>query len=182
MLAGAADNTICYYDHRVDDNATHAYQLAKAVCLYSLWQFLYWYDRPAQKGSSELQNNILGDEPELEFFDAVPTVWDDTKVIHGKIGEYAVIARRSGKNWFIGYMNSGEARTLDIPLDFLQKDKKYVAAIYSDDSMVQTRTHVNITKYLVDAKTVLKTTMSEKGDQAIMIVPSSEKNHWPEYK
>ena len=46
MLAGAADNTICYYDQRVDVQATHAYQLAKAVCFYSPWQFLYWYDRP----------------------------------------------------------------------------------------------------------------------------------------
>lgn len=31
MLAGAADNTICYYDGRVERNATHAYQWAKAV-------------------------------------------------------------------------------------------------------------------------------------------------------
>ena len=46
FLAGPADNTICYYDARVDKNATHAFQLAKAVCLYSPWQFLYWYDRP----------------------------------------------------------------------------------------------------------------------------------------
>jgi len=51
MLAGAADNTICYYDGRVDRNATHAYQLAKAVCFYSPWQFLYWYDRPQMSRS-----------------------------------------------------------------------------------------------------------------------------------
>ena len=49
-------HTICYYDGRVKRNATHAYQLAKAVCFYSPWQFLYWYDRPS----------IIGDEPELE--------------------------------------------------------------------------------------------------------------------
>ena len=46
MLAGAGDNTICYYNDRVTKNASHAYQLAKAVCFYSPWQFLYWYDRP----------------------------------------------------------------------------------------------------------------------------------------
>ena len=46
MLCGAGDNTICYYDKRVDENASHAYQLAKAVCIYSPWQFMYWYDRP----------------------------------------------------------------------------------------------------------------------------------------
>ncbi|HYW79998.1 MAG TPA: glycoside hydrolase family 97 N-terminal domain-containing protein, partial [Thermoguttaceae bacterium] len=101
MLAGAADNTICYYDGRVDRNATHAYQLAKAVCFYSPWQFLYWYDRPgkspSKKGGAGGAQTGIGDEPELEFFDQVPTVWDDTRVVHGAIGQYAAIARRSGR-------------------------------------------------------------------------------------
>ena len=100
MLAGAADNTICYYDQRVDRNASHAYQLAKAVCLYSPWQFLYWYDRPPaapqDKGGAGNARTALGDEPELEFFDHMPTVWDDTRVLQGQIGQYAVIARRRG--------------------------------------------------------------------------------------
>ncbi|MBM3892327.1 MAG: alpha-glucosidase, partial [Verrucomicrobia bacterium] len=78
FLAGPADNTICYYDKRVDDNATHAYQLAKAVCLFSPWQFLYWYDRPAgspQKvGGAGGAETGIGNEPELEFYDHVPTV------------------------------------------------------------------------------------------------------------
>ena len=63
MLAGAGDNTICYYDSRVDRNASHAYQLAKAVCLYSPWQFIYWYDRPAgspgAKGALEVEKERL---------------------------------------------------------------------------------------------------------------------------
>ena len=40
---------------------------------------------------------VITEEPELEFFDALPATWDDTKVIHGRIGQYAVIARRSGR-------------------------------------------------------------------------------------
>ena len=128
MLAGAGDNTICYLDKRVDEQSTHAYQLGKAVCFYSPWQFLYWYDRP----------EMFHDEPELEFFDHCPTVWDQTKVIEGRIGEYAIIARRSGPNWFIGFMNSGQARTFDVPLSFLDPEKTYVAHIYSDDPSVST--------------------------------------------
>jgi len=162
MLAGAADNTICYYDKRVERNATHAYQLAKAVCFYSPWQFLYWYDRPSSETG----------EPELEFYDHVPTVWDDTKVLHGKIGQYAAIARRSGDAWFLGCMNHGQARTLDLPLAFLAKDKKYLAHIYSDDPAVPTRTHVRIDRQPVDATTVLKAELSAQGGQAIRIVPA----------
>ncbi len=175
MLAGAADNTICYYSPRVDEKASHAYQLAKAVCLYSPWQFLYWYDRPAaspgKKGGAGGVQNVIGDEPELEFFDALPTVWDDTRVLQGKIGEYAVIARRSGSEWFIGSMNSGTPRTLDVPLDFLEKSKTYTAHIYSDDEAVNTRTRVKIEQRDVTSGTVLQVKMEKNGGQAIRIVP-----------
>ena len=173
MLAGAGDNTICYYDSRVAKNASHAYQLAKAVCFYSPWQFLYWYDRPAGSPGTEGAGGGrqgIGDEPELAFFDAVPTVWDDTKVIHGKIGEYAVIARRSGSDWFIGSMNSGQKRTLDIPLDFLEPNGTYTAHIYSDDPTIATRTHVRIDHQDVTAQTTLQTTLTAQGGQAIHLV------------
>ena len=160
--------------------ATHAYQLAKAVCFYSPWQFLYWYDRPFVSrevtGRAPDARNVIGDEPELEFFDHCPTVWDDTKVLHGSIGQYAVIARRSGDNWFIGGMNSDEPRSLDVPLQFLDADKKYTAHIYSDDPTVPTRTHVKIERLTVDRGTVLKMAMPARGGQAIRLVPMAAKN------
>ncbi len=185
MLAGAGDNTICYYDTRVKENASHAYQLAKAVCFYSPWQFLFWYDQPEQspqkKDGTGGQANIIGNEPELEFFDYVPTVWDDTKVIHGSIGEYAVIARRSGEDWYVGCMNSSEARTFKVPLDFLQPKKTYVAHIYSDDSTVDTRTQVRIERFMVTSQTVLTVSMTDKGGQAIRIVPTTPVDSYPLY-
>lgn len=73
-------------------HATSGQQLAMAVVYYSPLQFLYWYDRPSDSR----------DEPELEFFDRVPTVWDETKVLQGKIGEYITTARRKGDEWFVG--------------------------------------------------------------------------------
>ncbi len=171
MIAGAGDNTICYMDKRVDDQSTHAYQLAKAVCFYSPWQFLFWYDRPS----------AFNDEPELEFFEHCPTVWNETKVLEGNIGEYAIFARRSGDDWFIGFMNSGEARAFDVPLDFLDSDTKYVAHIYSDDPTVATRTHVRIDRFTVDNNTVLNMTASEKGGQAVRIVPVADNDDYPVY-
>ncbi len=186
MLAGAADNTICYYNERVTRNASHAYQLAKAVCFYSPWQFLFWYDRPQaapkKVGGAGGSETGIGNEPEIEFFDHCPTVWDDTKVIHGSIGEYAVIARRSGESWFIGYMNSGKPRTLDVPLDFLEAGKEYVAHIYSDDPAVQTRTHVRIDRFAVDSDTTLKMSASKQGGQAVRIEPVAAGADYPEYR
>ncbi|HUT47004.1 MAG TPA: glycoside hydrolase family 97 N-terminal domain-containing protein [Sedimentisphaerales bacterium] len=177
MLAGAGDNTICYYDRRVEDNASHAYQLAKSVCFYSPWQFLYWYDRPSSSprraGGAGGGNNVIGNEPELEFFDRVPTVWDDTKVLHGQIGQYAVLARRSAESWFIGCMNGNDPHSFDVPLDFLNKDRRYVAHIYTDDPAVSTRTHVKISRCIVDSSSVLKAELPPRGGQAIRIHPAT---------
>jgi alpha-glucosidase len=174
VLAGAADHTICYYDARVACHATHAYQLAKAVCLYSPWQFLFWYDRPPESPQGVAGAGgaapVIGDEPELEFFTSLPTVWDDTKVIHGRVGEYAVIARRSGEEWYVAGMNSGEARTLDVPLGFLERDRRYTAYVYRDDPAAPTRTRVTIERMPVSAGGVLRLSMSAQGGQAVRIV------------
>lgn len=176
-LAGPADNTICYYDKRVERNATHAYQLAKAVCLYSPWQFLYWYDRPQAApqniGGAGGSANVIGDEPELEFYDHCPTVWDETKVLHGKIGEYAVIARRSGEQWFIGIMNADAPQIFELPFNFLKKGQKYTAYFYIDDPSMNTRTKVRVEKSIVDSETIIKIPIQPRGGQAIRIVPSN---------
>lgn len=104
----------------------------------------------------------------------MPTVWDDTRVIHGRVGEYAVIARRSGEEWFVGCMNSGVPRTLAVPFDFLPPNRAYAAHICSDDPTVQTRTQVRIDRQTVDARTVFQSVLSAQGGQAIRLVPSSE--------
>ncbi len=121
FIAGPADYTICYYSDRI--KTTHAHQLAMAAVYYSPIQTLFWYDKPA----------MAHNEPELEFWDKIPTTWDETKVIQGEIGQYITTARRKGDDWFVGTMTNDNARTLKLPLNFLTKDKKYIAKIYSDD-------------------------------------------------
>ena len=162
MLAGAGDYTICYYNNRI--KTTHAHQLAAAVVYYSPWQFVFWYDRP-----SHYQG-----EPEIEFFEHLPTVWDDTRVIHGKIGEYITIARRSGDEWHLGTMNGLDRRELKIPLTFLEQGKQYVAHVYSDANPDdKTRTHVQISRHVVDSSDVLNAKLPPTGGQAVRIVPAT---------
>jgi alpha-glucosidase len=69
-------------------------------------------------------------EPGSEFLKVVPATWDETKVLDGKIGEYVVIARRRGGEWFVGAMTDG-ARTVAIPLGFLGA-KAFDATIWAD--------------------------------------------------
>ncbi len=158
MLAGAGDNTVCYYAERVTTKmGSHASQLAKSVCLFSPLQFLYWYDIPPQAPIKDDglwgDTKTIGNEPELEFFNNIPTVWDETKVLTAKVGELGVIARRSGNQWFVGGINGDKPVETVVKFDFLQPGKNYKAKIYSDDPLVNTRTHVRIDEIKVNSKT-----------------------------
>jgi alpha-glucosidase len=157
FLAGAGDYTICYFDPRI--KTTHAHQLALAVVYYSPLQFLYWYDTPDRYNG----------EPEVEFFDRVKTVWDDTRVIDGVIGKYVITARRSGNEWFVGAITNNEAREISIPLAFLDKGGKYIAKIYTDDDKTETRTKVAITEKVVNQKDILKFRLQASGGVAMII-------------
>ncbi len=184
MIAGAADNTICYFAERVDEKmGSHASQLAKAVCLYSPWQFLYWYDRPEQsprkKGGAGSVTNWITEEPELEFFDRLPTVWDDTRVLEGEIGRFAAVARRSNDQWFIGCINGEHAHEFDLGLDFLETDRRYVAVIYSDDARMTTRTRVRIERCAVDSRMRIKRTVLANNGLAIRLRPAENGENLP---
>ncbi len=175
-LAGASDNTVCYYNARVSDMGSHASQLAKTVCIFSPLQFLYWYDKPA--ASPEKLDGLWGDtshignEPELEFFDNVPTTWDETKVLHVEIGELGVIARRKGESWFIGGINGEKPQSVEVDFSFLEKGKKYMAKVYTDDETIQTRTHVKIEELELDRKSILNLKVKANNGFAMQIIPN----------
>ncbi|WP_442483252.1 glycoside hydrolase family 97 catalytic domain-containing protein [Aeoliella sp. SH292] len=184
-LAGAADHTICYFDSRVEKHWTHGHQLAKAVCTYSPWQFVYWYDTPLRVGEDGMPNRSrIVESPELEFFAKVPTVWDETRVIHGKLGHYAVIARRSGTEWFVGAMNAENERELTMPLDFLDPSTEYDSRIYKDDPTLNTSTRIRIENKVVDSTSCLSMRLQPNGGQAIWIRPveTSEVAARPSYQ
>ncbi|GGA98291.1 glycoside hydrolase family 97 N-terminal domain-containing protein [Puia dinghuensis] len=159
FIAGPADYTLCYYDQRI--KTTHAHQLALAAVCYSPLQTLYWYDKPSSSR----------DEPELEFWDNIPTTWDDTKVLQGFPGQYITVARRKGEEWFIGTLNNNDGRDLRIMLDFLPKGKKYNATVYTDDPNTPTQTHVSLQHRTVDAGTIIETHLLPSGGQAIWLRP-----------
>jgi len=176
-IAGPADNTVCYFTDRVTGKmrSSHASQLAKTVCIYSPWQFLFWYDRPAASrgaGDDNLpQNGVISEVPELSFFKHVPTVWDETHVLEGKTGEYGTFLRRSGEEWYVGSINGEKAHVLTLPLDFLPEGRHYWAVIYSDDPQTKTRTHVKIEVKPVTHEKTLTFSLAPNTGLAIRFVP-----------
>lgn len=83
--------------------------------------------------------NMLCDSPSnymreaecTEFIASVPTVWDETEALDGKIAEYVAIARRSGDAWYVGAMTDWNARDLELDLSFLG-DGDFVMTVYRD--------------------------------------------------
>jgi alpha-glucosidase len=87
---------------------TRCHQLAMYVVFESPLQML-----------ADSPSNYLREPEAMEFLSAVPSVWDETRVLDAKIAEYVVVARRKGKDWYIGAMTNWTARDLWVVLDFL---------------------------------------------------------------
>lgn len=162
MLCGAGDYTVCYFDPRIKN--THAHQLAFPVIFFSPLQTLYWYDTPERTVEVE----------ELEFFDNVPTVWDDTRVVDDSIGEHVTIARRSGEEWFAGTIAADEACRVEVPTPFLDEGRDYLLRVYTDDQTVDSPTRVRTSRYIVRGGTVLRFDLAARGGAAMHFTPATK--------
>ncbi len=157
LIAGAADTTFAYYAGNL--NVTRAHQLAAQVVFFSPLRFVLWYDSPVHyKG-----------EPEIDLMGMLPTVWDETQVLDGAIGEYITVARRKGEDWFVGTMTNEMARTGTISFSFLEPNQEYTARIYRDE----TPTAVTIEETTVSAATTIDATLLPSGGQVIWLTPAN---------
>jgi alpha-glucosidase len=73
-------------------------------------------------------------QPGFDFIENVPTTWDDSFVLNAIPDQYLVIARRKGKNFWIGGITGNSARTLKLnPVFIYEKNSRWEATIYQDD-------------------------------------------------
>ncbi len=76
------------------------------------------YESPLQM-LSDSPSNYLREPETMEFLGPVPSVWDDTRALDGRISEYVLVARRSGNDWYVGAMSDWMARELEVDFSFL---------------------------------------------------------------
>jgi alpha-glucosidase len=108
----------------------------------------------------------------FDFIKQVPTTWDEIRVLGGRPMENITVARRSGKDWFVGSITNWDERTVKVPLDFLG-DGKFVAQIYADAAdAAEEATHSTFTTEAVDRNTMLDVHMVSGGGNAIWIHPA----------
>jgi len=141
FLAGHGDFTPCTFNVETLKGTTFALQLASAICTTS--PVMFYADKP----------ELYLKSPAVDVFKAIPSVWDETRVLSGSaIGDLAVMARRRGDTWFVGIINGGSDRGYDLNLAFLS-DGSYAAVQLADDpgrpdALVRTEATVQATSSL----------------------------------
>ncbi len=73
-----------------------------------------------------------------EFIAEIPVEWDETRVLDARVGEYVVLARRRGQEWFVGAITNWEPRPFDLKLDFLDSGS-YEMELIRDGANAATR-------------------------------------------
>jgi len=131
MLAGPMDYTpgAMINAHEPNFKARWSRPMSLGTRCHQLAMYVI-YESPLQMLADSPSNYER--EPEcMEFLSRVPVVWDSTVVLEARVGEYAVLARRSKETWFIGAMTA-EPREFDLDLSFLTGASHYSALVFQD--------------------------------------------------
>ena len=141
---------------------TLAHQLAEYIVIYS----------PGHMAADEIEN--YEHQPAFKFIEDVPTNWERTLVPHAAMGKYVTYVRqeRGTDNWYVGSVTDGQARDLDLPLDFLGEGN-YMAIIYEDGPDADYRTNpypMTIRRLDVDQSQTLHLHLAPGGGAAIQIL------------
>ncbi|MBD0402700.1 glycoside hydrolase family 97 protein [Flammeovirga sp. EKP202] len=160
MLGGPVDYTPGIFDVKYENNpnrvawnttaeimnearvhTTLVKQLALSIILYSPLQM-----------AADLVENYEKEMKAFQFLSSSTADWDESKMLAGEIGEFAITARRTDKEWFLGAATDATGRAVSVSLDFLEPNKLYKATIYAD---APGSTHLNEpTKYVITEKNV----------------------------
>lgn len=139
---------------------TRCHQLAMYVVFESPLQML-----------ADTPSNYLREPEAMEFLAPVPSVWDETKVLDARIGDYVVVARRTGRDWYVGAMTDWTARTLELDFSFLPAGRFQMEAYQDGVNADRRGDDYKQVKSLVSNTTRLKIKLAEGGGWAARIHP-----------
>ena len=110
----------------------------------------------------------------LSFLSTVPTIWDKTVPLDAKLGDYILMAKQKGKDWYVGGMTDWTPRTVEVDFSFLEAGASYQADIFKDApaSGEQPKEYV-CEKMEITKDTKLSINMPKGGGFAIRLLHSS---------
>lgn len=135
-------------------------------CLMLAMYVLYQNPMPMMCGTPE---DYAG-QPGFDFLCEVPTTWNETRFLDGQVGQYIVLARRQGADWYLGAMNDWTPRQLKIPAKFLGPGK-YEVETWADDLNSTDPNALVFSKRIVEARDVLELNLAGGGGQVMRIRP-----------
>ena len=139
---------------------TRCHQLAMYVVFESPLQML-----------ADSPSNYLREPEAMEFLSAVPSVWDETRVLDAKIAEYVVVARRKGRDWYIGAMTNWTPRDLEIDLSFLGEGSFRMETYQDGVNANRMASDYKLVKSAVKKDAKMKLHLAEGGGWAARIHP-----------
>jgi alpha-glucosidase len=111
-------------------------------------------------------------EPEMmEFLGPVPSVWDETKVLEASLGQYVLIARRNGKEWYVGAMANWTGRDLEVDFSFLPEGSFTMESYEDGVNANRFASDYKKTRIRVNKGTRLKITLAQGGGWAARVHP-----------
>jgi alpha-glucosidase len=128
------------------------------------------YESPLQM-LADSPSNYLREPETMEFLGPVPTVWDETRVLDGKIGDYVAVARRHDRDWYVGAMTDWTARDLEIDLSFLPAGAFELDAYADGVNADRWASDYARTKSEVDRTRRVKVRLAEGGGWAARLRP-----------
>ena len=137
---------------------TRCHQLAMYVVFESPLQML-----------SDSPSNYMREPEAMEFLSPVPSVWDETRVLDAKLGQYVLVARRSGRDWYVGAMTNWTGRDLDVDLSFLPSGTFSMDAYQDGVNADRNASDYKKTKTQVSNSQKLKITLAPGGGWAARI-------------
>ena len=145
--------------HKPMSQGTRAHQVATYVVFDSPLAMLC--DTPS---------HYLADVPCTEFITSIPTVFEQTHIIAGQIGEYIVTTREKDGKWYVGALTNWDEREVIINLSFLEKGKQYTAKLLADaaDSSVKPEKY-KISTIDVDSASEILVKLAKGGGAALII-------------
>ena len=124
------------------------------------------FESPFQ-GVVDSPDNYRG-QSGFDFVQAVPATWDETRGISAALGDYVVIARRNGRDWYVGAMTSEQGRSVGVPLSFLGAGK-WTATTWQDGSSPMEVVKADST---VRSSDTIQLRLAPSGGAALKISPS----------
>ena len=121
---GAMNNVIMKNFHAVYTEPMSQGTRCRQLALYTI------FDSPINM-LCDAPTNYLKEEECTKFIAAIPTVWNQTLPISGKVGEHIVMAREKDGIWYVGGLTDWKERDVEVDLSFLG-DGEFNAEIFRD--------------------------------------------------